>query len=56
MAVRSYLQAPESQVVCQGHQRGVEVRSYATLMGTSEVTSQPKGWGGEKLCDFDGDF
>ena len=32
------------------------MRSCATLMGTSEVTSETKKWGGEKLCDFDGGF
>ena len=24
------------------------------LMRVSEVTSETKGWGGERLCDFDG--
>ena len=28
----------------------------ATLMGASEVTSEGLGWGGERLCDFDGGF
>ena len=31
-------------------------RGCATLMGASEVTSETKGWGGERLCDFDGGF
>ena len=30
------------------------MRGCATLMGASEVTSQTKEWGGERLCDFDG--
>ena len=30
------------------------MRDYATLMGVSEVTSEAQGWGGERLCDFDG--
>ena len=25
----------------------------ATLMVTSDVTSEADGWGGERLCDFD---
>ena len=32
------------------------MRGCATLMGTSEVTSETEEWGGERLCDFDGDF
>ena len=28
----------------------------ATLMGASEVTTETKGWGGERLSDFDGGF
>ena len=32
------------------------MRGCATLMGASEVTSEAKGWGGERLCDFDGGF
>ena len=36
---------------------GVErMRGCATLMGASEITSQTMGWGGERLCDFDGGF
>ena len=33
-----------------------KVRARATLMGASEVTSQIWRSGGERLCDFDGDF
>ena len=33
-----------------------EVRGCVTLMVTSEVTSDVREWGGERLCDFDGDF
>ena len=29
------------------------MRGCATLMGTSEVTSETKGWGVESLCDCD---
>ena len=32
------------------------MRGCATLMGASEVTSEAKEWGGERLCDFDGGF
>ena len=32
------------------------MRGCATLMGVSEVTSELQGWGGERLCDFDGGF
>ena len=27
------------------------MRGCVTLMGASEVTSETKGWGGERLCD-----
>ena len=30
------------------------MRGCATLMGASEFTSETEGWGGERLCDFDG--
>ena len=36
--------------------RGREVRGCATLMVASEVTSEAMGYGGERLCDFDGCF
>ena len=32
------------------------MRGCATLMVASEVTSETKGSGGEKLCDVDGGF
>ena len=30
--------------------------SCETLMGASEFTFETEGWGGERLCDFDGGF
>ena len=32
------------------------MRGCATLMRASEVTSETKGWEGERLCDFDEGF
>ena len=32
------------------------MRVCATLMVASEVTYETDGWGGERLCDFDGGF
>ena len=32
------------------------MRGCATLMWASEVVSEAKGQGGERLCDFDGGF
>ena len=39
-----------------GTRRGRRVRGCATLMVASEFTSETKGWGGERLSDFDGGF
>ena len=32
------------------------MRGCATLMVASEVTSESREWGGERLCNFDGGF
>ena len=36
--------------------RGGEVRGCATLLVASGLTSETEGWGGERLCNFDGGF
>ena len=47
------LGCPLHPIYIYGHGR---VRGCATLMVVSEITSESRGWGCDRLCDFDGGF